>query len=80
MLSKGEIINWFKDYTGATEVALVDETFDSVARHVCCNSDNPKIWLLPKKVYPLLTVRGVINLEYYQCQVCGKLILGKNFL
>lgn len=77
-MSKQEIINWFKNFRGAREIDLVDESFDNYARHICLGGT--KIYLLPKQNYRLQTPRGLVLIEFYQCQSCGKLILNKNFM
>ncbi len=77
-MSKQEIINWFKEFMGAPEIDLVDESSDEFARHVCANST--KVYLIPKFQYNLQTPKGVILIEYYQCQVCGKIIMNRNFM
>lgn len=75
---KQEVLNWFKQTMGAPELDLVDETYDSYARHVCMGGT--KIFLLPKQVYVLKTDEGDIPIEYYQCMQCGKLIVNRNFM
>lgn len=75
---KQEIINWFKQYTGAPELDLVDDSFDNVARHVCLGGE--KVELLQKQVFNFQWEGGYIPLEYYQCPKCGKVILNRNFM
>ena len=77
-MSKQEIINWFRDCMGAPEIDLVDDTSDTYARHVCANGG--KVYLLPKQPFRLERPEGVILIEYYQCQVCGKIIMNRNFM
>lgn len=77
-MSKQEVINWFKDFMRAPEVDLVDDTTEQYARHVCANGK--KVFLLPKLVYSLQTPKGMVLIEYYQCQVCGKIIMNRNFM
>lgn len=77
--SRREIMNWFQSYMGAREMDLVDEADCEVARHVCAGGNN--IELLPRQTYNLTLEDGsVVVLEYYQCNLCGKLILDKNFI
>lgn len=75
---KQEIINWFKSYMGASELDLVDESFDQCARHVCMGGN--RIELLPKQTYNLEYDGGIIVLEYYRCNLCGKVMLNRNFM
>lgn len=75
---KQEIINWFREFTQASEMDLVEDAFDTYARHVCLGGES--VQLLPKMVYNLQTPEGYISLEYYRCNLCGKVILNKNFM
>lgn len=77
-MSKLEIINWFKNFTGATELYLIDDSSDMCARHVCLRGN--RVLLIPKFHYRLNTPKGVVTLEYYQCNECGKVILNRNFI
>lgn len=77
-MSKQEVINWFKEFKGALELDLVDDSTDEYARHVCLGGT--KIYLLPRFNYILQTPKGVVTIEYYQCQVCGKIIMNRNFI
>lgn len=77
-MNKQSIINWFKDFTGAPEIDLVDESYDDFAKHVCLGGT--KVYLIPKFAYNLPLERGIITIEYYQCQVCGKVIMNRNFM
>lgn len=77
-MSKQEIINWFRDFMRAPEVDLVDDTSEAYSRHVCSKVN--KVFLIPKYVYNLQTPKGVVVIEYYQCQLCGKIIMNRNFM
>ena len=77
-VSKQGVINWFKDFTKAPEMVLVEDSFSEYARHVCiCQT---AIQLLPHRFYNLQTDEGVLQLEYYQCNLCGKVMLNRNFM
>ena len=76
---KREIINWFQREVGASEMDYVDEASEPLARHVCAKVR--RIELLPKRVFNFqFEDGGIIPIEYYQCNICGKLILDKNFM
>lgn len=75
---KQEIINWFRDFMQAQEMDLVDDSYDQYARHVCLGGES--VQLLPKMVYNLQVPDGIIPLEYYRCNLCGKVILNRNFM
>ena len=77
-MSKQEIINWFKEFMKAPELVLVEESNDNYARHICLGGN--KVHLIPKLYYNFQTTNGRILIEYYQCQVCGKIIMNKNFM
>lgn len=77
-VGKQKIINWFKDYMGNPEVDFVDDAYLSHTRHVCIRGNS--IELLPKQVYNLSIEEGVIPIEYYRCNLCGKLIINRNFM
>lgn len=77
-MNKQDIINWFRDSKGAMELDLVDDTSDAFARHVCVGGD--KVFLIPKQQSSIATPRGNITIEYYQCEVCGKIIMNRNFI
>lgn len=77
-MNKQYIINWFKEFMRAPELELVDESFDIHARHICTNGN--QIYLIPKQVYHLYTPKGIIAIEYYRCQVCGKILMNRNFM
>lgn len=77
-MGKQEIINWFKEFMGAPELDLVDDSSDEYARHVCLGGT--KIHLIPKFNYTLQTPKGNILIEYYQCQICRKIIMNRNFM
>lgn len=77
-VSKREILTVFQQQKGSQELELVDDAGADYARHVCQNGN--KVYLLPKKVCPFQTPQGVINIIYYRCEVCGKLIVDNNFM
>ena len=77
-MSKQQVINWFKEFTRAPELELVDSSMDNYARHICNGGIN--VYLIPKLHYTLNTQSGAILIEYYQCQACGKVIMNKNFM
>lgn len=66
-----------KDYLclnlGCSSVETVEE-FDTLrARHICKGSKT--IQLLYKQVVPVPTTRGIVNVEVFICNCCGKLII-----
>lgn len=77
-ISKREILNILQQQMGANEMDLVDSASDEYARHVCLGGN--KVYLLPRRVIPFNTPEGVINITLYRCEVCGKIIVDRNFI
>lgn len=76
---KREIIEWFKNYVGASELVLVDDMNSNVTRHVCIGGNSVDV--LQKLVYNLPFPDGsYVVLEYFQCPKCRKVILDRNFM
>ena len=76
--SKQSVMNWFRQYTGATEIDMVDDSYSGVARHICLGGTS--VELLPKQTCLFEWEGGDIPIEYYQCTKCGKVILNRNFM
>lgn len=77
-MSKRDILNIFQQQMNAPEMELVEDCQDDYARHICNNGKI--IQLLPKSVCPFQTPQGIINITYYRCNICGKLLVDKNFM
>lgn len=77
--SKQEIINWFKNSVGCSELDMVDVCDEEYARHICMGGRS--IELLPRQYFNApMPDGGVVVLEYYRCNLCGKVILNRNFM
>lgn len=69
-----------KDYvclaTGANSVEVIEEFETPRTRHICQGSS--VIQLLDKRVIPVLTTKGMINVEVFFCCYCRKLIINRS--
>lgn len=60
---------------GATEVVSAEVGLQDIEMRHICNGTNI-IRKLPKCTYPIVAANGfVVNVNYFFCQCCGKLIL-----
>lgn len=74
--TKGDILNFIQMQTQASEIVQVDYFESMLARHIC-NGGN-KIQLLQKITYPIQTECGVVNAEYFLCNICRKCLIDRN--
>ena len=69
-----------KDYvclaTACQSVEMVEEFETLRARHIC--QGTKVIQILEKRLIPVPTTRGMINVEVFLCNYCGKLIINRS--
>lgn len=74
-VSKKELASYVCQCLGAREVVYADDFDSDVQRHVC--SGGKQIILLNKVLSPVQLPQGIVNVEYFFCRNCGKLILNR---
>lgn len=76
-INKKYVIEAIKMNERATDVSYVDDANLEITRHVC--KFGSKIELLPRRVFLVPTPYGTINVGYYKCEKCGKVIIERNW-
>lgn len=74
--TKSAIKDYVCMYCNARDVAVADEFDTMLTRHICSGSKS--ISLLNRSYVPVPTTNGIINVEVFYCNRCGKLILNKS--
>lgn len=77
MYNKRQVIDFFRGSIPHSSLILADDSIEDYAKHVCLSSR--RIYVLPRREFPIQTPKGVIVLDYYRCECCGQVILNKNF-
>lgn len=75
-MSKRDIMFTLQQCLTSTEIVEVDGFDSDVARHICRGGST--IELLPKCVFPFQLEDGYLNVEYFRCNLCGKVLVDGN--
>lgn len=73
--TKQSIRDYIRLFTNCSHDEMVDEFSTLRTRHICSGSKN--IIVLDKSVIPVLTTKGMVNVEVFLCPKCRKLLLSK---
>ena len=74
--TKKDIIDFIMFNTKCSDLVGVEYCENVLARHICAGGNT--IQILQKQSYPLQTESGIVNIEYFFCNICRKCIVDKN--
>ena len=76
--TRKDVLAYLQQMSGASEIVQVNEFETMRTRHICKGSK--QIILLDKGIVQVPTSNGILNVEYFLCPKCKKLILNKSSL
>lgn len=76
--TRKDIMMYLQQWSGCSDIQLVDDFESPVARHVCRGVKGIKV--LQKYVVNVPTSEGYLSVEYFICQACRRLIVNKSCL